>query len=57
MVVFRLCMLLRSFLAFRSVAPPVSILEQQRRRFAVTCLRAIVANICLGLRDRDCLAL
>lgn len=57
MVVFRLCMLLRSFLAFRSVASPVSILEQQRRRFAVTCLRAIVANICLGLRDRDCLAL
>lgn len=56
-MVFRLCMLLRSFSAFSSVASPVSILEQQRRGFAVTSLRAIVANICLGLRDRDCLAL
>lgn len=58
MVVFRLRMLLRSFLAFCSIAPLVSTLQQQQRRgFVATSLCAIVATTCLGLRDRDCLAL
>lgn len=61
MVVFRIRMLLRSFSAFCSIAPLVSTLQQQqqqqRRGFVATSLYAIVATTCLGLRDRDCLAL
>lgn len=60
MVVFRLRMLLRSFSAFCFIAPLVSTLQQQqqqRRGFVATSLCAIVATTCLGLRDRDCLAL
>lgn len=62
MVVFRLRMFLRSFSAFCSIAPLVRTLQQQqqqqqRRGFVATSLCAIVATTCLGLRDRDCLAL